>query len=124
MYNLRYTEGYGAKQAGLDVFRMFLQQVGDDNLDYGMKYRLITEEDLLKASMGEDIHLNLTEKTIRVLRGVRKLNFLNRLRETTSLIKRMREHYQNYPTSPQDFGEWKKKTRHLVKEAVKMRVAS
>ena len=123
-YNASYMQSYGAKQAGLDVFRMFLQGLSNDDLNYGMKYRLITENDLLKASMGEDIHLNLTEKTIRVLRGVRKFNFLNKLRETTSLIKRMREHYQNYPTAPQDFSEWKKKTRHLVQEAVKMRVAS
>lgn len=123
-YNASYMQSYGAKQAGLDVFRLFLQGLSNDDLDYGMKYRLITEKDLLKASMGEDIHLNLTEKTIRVLRGVRKLNFLKKLRETTSLIKTMREHYQNYPTSPQDFSEWKKKTRYLVQEAVKMRVAS
>ena len=123
-YNASYMQSYGAKQAGLDVFRLFLQGLSDDDLNYGMKYRMITEKDFLKASMGEDVHLNLTEKTIRVLRGVKKLSFLKKLRETASLLKRMREHYQSYPTSPQDFGEWKKKTRHLVQEAVKMRVAS
>jgi len=123
-YNVNYMQSYGAKQAGLDVFRLFLQGLSDDDLNYGMKYRIITEKDLLKASMGEDIHVNLTEKTIRVLRGVRKLSLLKKLRETASLIKTMREHYRNYPTSPKGFGEWKKKTRHLVQEAVKMRVAS
>jgi len=123
-YNVNYMQSYGAKQAGLDVFRLFLQGLSDDDLNYGMKYRMITEKDLLKASMGEDIHVNLTEKTIRVLRGVRKLSLLKKLRETASLIKTMREHYRNYPTSPKGFGEWKKKTRHLVQEAVKMRVAS
>jgi len=123
-YNARYMQSYGAKQAGLDVFRLLLQGLSDDDLNYGMKYRMITEKDLLKASVGEDIHLNLTEKTIRVLRGVKKLSLLKKLRETASLLRRMREHYYNYPASPQDFGEWKKETRRLVQEAVEMRVAS
>ncbi|MFQ6081672.1 MAG: geranylgeranyl reductase family protein, partial [Candidatus Bathyarchaeia archaeon] len=60
-YNTRYIQSYGAKQAGLDVLRMFLQGLSDDDLNHAMKYRLITEGDLLKASMGEDARLNITE---------------------------------------------------------------
>lgn len=123
-YNVKYMKSYGARQAGLDVFRLFLQGLSDDDLNYGMKYQMMTESDLLKASMGEDIHLNLTEKTIRVIKGVRKLSLLRKLRGATSLIKKMREHYQDYPASPTGFGEWKEKTQHLTQEAVKMRVAS
>lgn len=117
MYNSRYMEWYGAKQAGLDVFRMFLQQVGDDNLDYGMKYRLITEEDLLKASMGEDIHLNITEKTRRVFRGLGRIFLLKKLRETTSLLKKVKTLYLDYPTSPEGFEEWRRNVKELFKVA-------
>jgi len=113
MYNPRYMEWYGAKQAGLDVFRIFLQQLGDDNLDYGMKYRLITEEDLLKASMGEDINLNITEKTRRALRGLGRISLLKKLREAANLLKKVKTIYLNYPTSPEDFEEWKRNVREL-----------
>ncbi|UCE29680.1 MAG: NAD(P)/FAD-dependent oxidoreductase [Candidatus Bathyarchaeota archaeon] len=123
-YNVGYMQSYGAKQAGLDVFRLFLQGLSNDDLDYGMKYHMITEKDLLKASMGEDIHLSVTEKTIRVFRGVKRLGFVKRLRDTASLIKRMRKHYRSYPSSPEGFGKWKNEMRNLVREAVKMRVAS
>jgi len=115
MYNPRYMERYGAKQAGLDVFRMFLQQLGDDNLDYGMKYRLITEEDLLKASMGEDVHLNITEKTRRIFRGLGRISLLKKLGEAANSMKKVKTSYLNYPTSHQGFEEWKKNVKELFR---------
>jgi len=117
LYNARYMQSYGAKQAGLDVFRLLLQKLGDDDLNYGMKHRLITDEDVLKTSMGEDLRLNITDKTIRIFRGLRKLSLLKELRHTATLLKRVKALYRNYPVSPQDFDEWRRKTRDLIKEA-------
>jgi len=116
-YNIKYIESYGNKQAGLDVFRLFLQGLGDNDLNYGMKYRLITEDDLLKASMGEEVRLNITEKTHRVFRGLRKLSLLKELRHAASLMEKVKAWYLNYPSSPKEFGEWKIGTQMLFKEA-------
>ncbi len=116
-YNARYMQSYGAKQAGLDVFRLLLQKLGDDNINYVMKYQLITQEDILKTSMGEDVRLNITETTLRIFRGLRKLFLLKELRHAASLLKRVKALYRNYPTSPKDFDEWRRKTRDLIKEA-------
>ncbi len=117
LYNARYMQSYGAKQAGLDVFRLLLQKLGDDNINYVMKYQLITQEDILKTSMGEDLRLNITETTRRVFRGLRKLSLLKELRHAASLLKRVKALYRNYPVSPQDFDEWRRKARDLIKEA-------
>jgi digeranylgeranylglycerophospholipid reductase len=119
-YNVRYMQSYGAKQAGLDVFRLLLQQLNDEDINYGMKYRLITEDDLLRTSIGEDTHLNITEKTRRIFRGIGKISLLKRLHVAVRLMKRMKTLYQNYPVSPEGFDEWKKKTQHLVEEAGKL----
>lgn len=116
-YNIRYMHSYGAKQAGLDVFRILLQGLGDEGLNYIMKHRLITEEDLLKASMGEDARLNITEATRRIFRGLGKLPFLKRLREAANLLKEVRQHYWNYPISPQKLSEWRKKAQEFVEDA-------
>jgi hypothetical protein len=113
-------QSYGAKQAGLDVFRLLLQQLDDEDINYGMKHRLITEDDLLRTSMGEDARLNITEKTRRVFRGVGKLSLLKRLRVAVRIMKRMKTLYQNYPVSPEGFGEWKNKTQHLIEKAEKL----
>lgn len=119
-YNVRYMQSYGAKQAGLDIFRMLLQRLSDEDLNYGMKYRLITEDDLLKTSTGEDTRLNITEKTRRIFRGIGKISLLKRLRATVHLMKKMKTLYQNYPVSPEGFDEWKKNTQHLIEEAEKL----
>jgi digeranylgeranylglycerophospholipid reductase len=119
-YNVKYMQSYGAKQAGLDVFRLLLQRLSDEDMNYGMKYRLITEEDLLKTSRGEDARLNISEKTRRIFRGMGRLSILKRLRNTTHLMKKMKTLYQNYPLSPDHFEEWKKKAQDLIREAGKL----
>jgi geranylgeranyl reductase family protein len=117
-YNVRYIKSYGIKQAGLDVFRAFLQATSDEDLNYGMKYELITEEDLLKASQGEDVRLNITDATSRVFKGLRKFGFLMKLREATNLMKKVKAWYNAYPTLPEGFEQWKKGTEELF-DAVK-----
>ncbi len=121
LYNRRYQHSYGAKQAGLDVFRILLQGLGDEGLNYIMKHRLITEEDLLNASMGEDARLNITETTRRIFRGLGKLSFLKRLREAANLLKKTRQHYWKYPISTEEFDAWRMRARELAEEANKLR---
>ncbi len=117
-YNVEYMRAYGAKQAGLDIFRLFLlKSVANEEISYGMKYNLITEDDLLKVSMGEDAHLNITEKTKRMFRGFGKFSMLVRLRDAANLLKKMKSHYADFPDSPSDFEEWRRKTRAIMSEA-------
>jgi geranylgeranyl reductase family protein len=115
-YNRKYMEMYGTKQAGLDVFRMLLLTSRDEDLSYGMKCRLLTEEDVLKAGLGEDFRLNITETAKRVFRGLGRLRFLNKLRLTANLIKQVQAHYRNYPETPENFEGWRIKTEALFKE--------
>jgi digeranylgeranylglycerophospholipid reductase len=117
-YNAKYMRAYGAKQAGLDVFRLFLlKSVGNEEINYGMKYKLITQEDVLRASMGEDLQLNITEKTRRAFRGFGQLSMLMRLRVAARLLKEIKAHYHNYPDSPEDFLAWQSKANSLFEEA-------
>jgi len=117
LYNARYMQSYGAKQAGLDAFRLLLQKLSDDDLNYGMKHRLVTGEDALKASMGEDLHLNITEVTRRIFRGSRRVSLLKKLRRTASLLKKVKAHYRDYPTLPKNFVVWRNKAQDLFEKA-------
>jgi len=116
-YNRKYMEMYGVKQAGLDVFRFLLLTSRDEDLSYGMKYKLLTEEDVLKAGLGEKFHLNITETAKRVFRGLRRIRFLNRLRLTVNLMNQVKTHYRHYPKTSKGFVEWRVKTEALFKEA-------
>jgi digeranylgeranylglycerophospholipid reductase len=116
-YNCEYNEVYGTKQAGLDIFRMLLLKSGDEDLNYGMNYQLLTEEDVLKAGMGEDFHLKMTETAKRVFRGIKRVRFLNRLRLTVNMMRRVKAHYEKYPKAPESFENWRLQTVTLFEEA-------
>ncbi len=116
-YHIRYLQAYGVKQAGLDVFRLFLQSLSNDDLNQGVKHQLITEDDLLRATLGEEIRLNVTEKALRALRGLRNLRLLRKLRDGVSLTEKVKAWYQKYPDSPEGFDKWRNRTQKMFKEA-------
>jgi flavin-dependent dehydrogenase len=116
-YNCRYKEMYGAKQAGLDIFRLLLLKSRDEDLNYGMNYQLLKEEDVLKAGMGENFHLNITETAKRVFKGLKRIRFLNRLRLTVNMMKQVKAHYETYPETPENFEKWRLQTVAMFKEA-------
>lgn len=115
-----FMELYGAKQAGLDIFRMLLQRLTNKEMNYGMRHHLITDDDLLKTSMGEDMKLNITEKTSRLFKGLGSLSLLKKLNATAKIMKEIKALYRNYPSSPEGLQEWEKKVQLLVDKAKKM----
>jgi len=117
-YNVDYMKGYGAKQAGLDIFRLFLlKSVGNEEINYGMKYKLITEDDLLKVSEGQNLRLRISDKTRRAFYGLGKVPMLRRLSYAAGLLKKMKAHYVDYPSSPEGFEKWRGQTHALMEEA-------
>jgi digeranylgeranylglycerophospholipid reductase len=116
-YNKKYMESYGKKQASLDVFRMLLIASNDADLNYGMGYKLLTEDDVLKAGLGDDFHLNITETAKRVFRGLKRVRFLNKLRFTVNIMRQVKAHYDTYPDGPEDFEKWRDQTVNLVNQA-------
>ncbi len=118
-YNKRYIETYGKKQGTLDIFKMFLLSCSDDDLNYGMNEKLMTEDDVLKAGMGDDFHLNITETAKRVFRGIRRVGFLTKLRATVVMMRGLSAHYNTYPTTPEGFEPWRTQTVKLIEDARK-----
>ncbi len=116
-YNREYMEMYGAKQAGLDVFRFILLGSRDEDITYGMKHKLLTEEDILKSGLGDELRLKISESAKRVFRGLGRMRFLNKLRLTVSLMRRVRNRYRDYPKTPKTFEKWRIETELLFKEA-------
>lgn len=114
-YNLDYMQNYGAKQAGLDIFRIFLQTLTNEDLNFGMRHQLVTGEDILKTSLKGDLKLHITEKTIRVIRGLRRLHFLAQLRFTAGMMRKLKRLHQHYP-KPGEFENWRGQIRQVYAE--------
>lgn len=118
-FNKMYMDSYGKKQASLDIFRMLLIASSDADLNYGMNCKLITEEDVLKAAMGDEFRLNITETAKRVFRGRKRMGFLKKLGLTVKMMREVRAHYEAYPTSPDSFEAWRSRTVSLVEQGKK-----
>ncbi|MCW4034720.1 MAG: NAD(P)/FAD-dependent oxidoreductase [Candidatus Bathyarchaeota archaeon] len=112
-----FMKEYGAKQAGLDIFRMLLQRLNNDEMNYGMRQHLITDDDLLKASMGEDLKLNITEKTSRLFKGLGCLSLLKKLNTMAKLMREVKELHRNYPDSADGLAEWEAKVVAIEQKA-------
>ena len=119
-YNVQFMRLMGARNAELDVFRIFLQKLTDDEIEYGMSKKLIGEEDLARVSEGESISLSALDKLSRALRALGRPGFLRRLSRTLKLMKEVRQHYEAYPASPDRFKSWEEKARALFEEARKL----
>ncbi len=117
--NVRYMKSYGAKQAGLDVFRIFLQNLTNEDINYGMKYELIRGEDILKASLEGDVRLNITDATRRVFRGLGRISFLRKLYNMARKSKLVKELYNKYPQSPNEMPEWQLKIKKIFEDLKK-----
>ena len=117
-YNVQYIRNYGAKQAGLEVFRILLQNMDDEELNFGMSHRLLTEEDVLQASLGKDVHFTISEKMKRAFRGLKKISVLKKLRTAADYMNNIKAWYKSYPEVTQDFKYWKIKTKEMFQQAI------
>ncbi|MFH0897127.1 MAG: NAD(P)/FAD-dependent oxidoreductase [Candidatus Bathyarchaeota archaeon] len=120
-YNSEYMAQYGAKTAGLDVFRIFLQKCSNIDLNYGMSNRLIMEDDILKASLGEDLKLNITDKARRAFRGIRRLSFLRALNLTAHKMREIKELYIHFP-NPEGHAQWSTGVESIINEMKGMNI--
>jgi digeranylgeranylglycerophospholipid reductase len=111
-YNRKYMKEYGAKQASLDVFRIFLQSISDDDLNYGMENQIIKPKDVLEANIKGELKLSINDKIERALRGIKKIDLLINLRNTAKKMKRIRNVYRSYPEI-EKFAEWKKEVSKI-----------
>jgi geranylgeranyl reductase family protein len=116
-YACRFMVSYGWRQASIDIFRVLLQACTDTDLNYGMSCQLLTEEDVLKAGLGDEFRLNITETARRVFRGLARMRFLNKLRLTANIMSQVRAHYKTYPEAPEEFEEWRLHTESIWRRA-------
>jgi len=111
-YSVKFMQSYGAKQASLDIFRLLLQSMPDDDLNFGMKNRLVREEDMLRASLTGDLRLSLRDKADRALKGAGRPGLLMRIEKTAGKMREIKALYQDYPF-PKDFEDWKRKVNSV-----------
>ncbi|MCL5100866.1 MAG: hypothetical protein M1122_02845, partial [Candidatus Marsarchaeota archaeon] len=105
-YNRRFNELYGNKTAAMEAFRIYLQSMNNDLLNYGMAH-FITESEAVDISYGRIPELTLASTFTKILHGIANINAFRGLVYTVSKMKRLNEIYKNYPQTPGEFSNWK-----------------
>ncbi|MEL9929510.1 MAG: digeranylgeranylglycerophospholipid reductase [Sulfolobales archaeon] len=114
--NKLYIRYYGAKQASLDIFRIFLQKLSDDDIEYGLRKRIMRESDLYETSSTGVIRRSVFDKLERILAGLGRPSLLYKLAQVASYMEKIRRLYEEYPEDPQKIYEWIEKIRNLYSE--------
>ena len=115
-YNVDFIDVYGYKQPSLDIFRILLQTLTNEELNYGLKNRIVTEEDILKTSMGAELKLNTSEKMRRVFRGIGKISLLKRLNLVAKKMRELKTLYKSYPRNLRELASWQKQVESVYNE--------
>jgi len=116
--NTGYMRTLGAKQAALDVFRIFLQNLSDDDIEYGIKHGIMKAEDAYETSVTGELHANLSllDKVATVLKTLGRPSLLPKLAIVARYMKRVREHYLSYPDSPEGLQKWVSEVEGIYRE--------
>ncbi len=115
--NIDYMRLYGAKQAGLDILRMFLQKLGNEELQWIFEKKLVSGEQIYelgtKASLAQEIVRNIVSFT-KLLRKPSMLKRLIQVRDYMSKAEKL--HLDEYPAKPSDIHEWMSRVEKLYEE--------
>ncbi|WP_291767311.1 digeranylgeranylglycerophospholipid reductase [Caldivirga sp. UBA161] len=105
-YNLDYLNAYGIKQAQLDVFRLMLQTLTNDQLNRGLRARILTEDEVLKISISGNLNLSGGRKMLMALRLLKVPDIARKLSLALSYMNEIKRIYINYPRNPNELNNW------------------
>jgi len=120
-YNIDFNKEYGYKTAGLEVFRIYMQSLNNDVLNYGIKNFLSVKE-ANQLALGMMPELSLASKFSIALKGAKNINAFRELLYAVNKMKELNAIYMQYPKSPEEFEQWRKrvdKSMHEAKERFK-----
>jgi digeranylgeranylglycerophospholipid reductase len=115
-YNVRFNEAYGNKTAGLEVFRVFLQSLNNEQINYGMQH-FLTKEETTAMAYGLVPEISLASTFNKVIRGLGNISAFKNLLYAHSKMKRLIELYKEYPKDISGFKQWREIVDREIDEA-------
>ncbi len=115
-YNVETMAHYGRPFAISYVALQYLREVEADGLDYFFRKRVLTQEDMLAVFNGESPTLGFIEMLKRAKRAFPKLNLLWGLKKLISDVNGIGDHYDKYPSDPEDLPAWTEQRDKILGE--------
>ncbi|MEM4035375.1 MAG: geranylgeranyl reductase family protein [Fervidicoccaceae archaeon] len=113
--NICYMHELGARQAALDLVRMFLQRLENEDLEFLIERGVVSGEDvdvLGKRAEIRDSVLNRVSSELSVLlKMAKRPKLLLSLGLLSSSVKRIKKIYEEYPLRPEELPTWSTRVR-------------
>jgi len=116
--NLDYMRGLGAKQAGLDIFRIYLQELSNDDIEWGLKSGVIDASKAYEISSQGELAADLSKLDMlrAIVRGIGRPLKLLELRTVGDYMNKVKKLYREYPENPDQLHTWVEKVEALYGE--------
>ena len=120
--NVRYMRTTGAKQAALDVLRMFLQTLSNDEIEWAIRKGLAGLEEIMSVFGEGELKLtpSFLDKVNLVVRLLGKPLLLTKLIIVSEYMKKAKNLYLNYPEDPRHLENWAERVESLYQEYKKI----
>jgi len=115
--NIDYMRAYGAKQARLDVLRMYMQKLSDEDFEWIVKNRIVSGGEVYELGTKGDLAEHVVHALSAFIRLLGRPSLLNQLRVVRSYMKKISELYTDqYPSKPSEIRAWMSRVEGLLEE--------
>jgi flavin-dependent dehydrogenase len=115
-FNKNFIDEYGYKTPGLEVFRRMLQQLTNEQINYGMKH-FLSKMDIENITKGEHPVFSTVDKIGMLIRGALNKKLAEDLKYTAKMNEVLVDLYRNYPNKPEGFVDWQNTLSKHLSEA-------
>jgi len=94
-YNYEWITNIGAQYASLDILRLFLLSITENDVSFLIKHKIITESELRKSMIGETIRVSLLELIRKLFYGFSRMGLLLELNYAIRDADKIKKIYLN-----------------------------
>ena len=123
-YNYNVMTSFGAEFASLDLLRIVLQSLSNEDLNFGLERDLLTGEEILDISSSGELNLSLVDMAVKAFKGISNPNLLLDLNYLRIRMNEISKLYKNFPKNLNQFSNWKEKVIEIYNKIKKMIVST
>jgi geranylgeranyl reductase family protein len=119
-YNYNVMTSFGAEFASLDLLRIVLQSLSNEDINFGLERDLLSGEEILEISSTGSLNLSLVNMAVKAFKGISRPNLLLDLNYLRIRMKEISKLYKSFPEKIESFSVWKEKVIEIYDKIKKM----
>jgi len=119
-YNHSVMTSFGAEFAALDLLRIVLQHLSNEDLNFGLERDLLSGEEILEISSKGGLNLSLINMAVKLFKGISRPNLLLDLNYLRIRMNEISKLYKNFPENISNFPEWKESVNEIYNKVRRM----